>query len=128
VEDKKTDGEEITPKPAVFVSSSLKDLRQMPKPVQRAIGTAIRIAQRGGKSQSAKPLKGFGGAGVLEVIENHDTDTYRAVYTVRFAEIVYVLHCFQKKSKRGIATPKAEMDIITERLKAAEADYAERRG
>ena len=72
-------------------------------------------------------LKGFGGAGVLEVVEDHDGDTYRAVYTVKFAGAVYVLHSFQKKSKKGIKTPAAEMNVIRERLKAAEKDHEERR-
>jgi phage-related protein len=126
MESKQPDGEEVTPKPTVFVSSSLKDLRRMPRRVQRVFGLAILTAQYGGKAPGAKPLKGFGGAGVLEVVEDHDTDTYRAVYTVRFAGVVYVLHVFQKKSRSGVATPKAEIDIITERLKAAQADYAQR--
>jgi len=80
-------------------------------------------AQCGEKDPSAKPLKGFGGAGVLEVVENFDRDTYRAVYTVKFAGVVYVLHAFQKKSKRGAATPKAELDLMDQRLKRAKEDY-----
>jgi phage-related protein len=75
----------------------------------------------GGKHEKAKPLRGFGGAGVLEIVENEEGGAYRAVYTVRFAEAVFVLHCFQKKSKRGIATPKADMDLIRNRLKDAES-------
>ena len=71
----------------------------------------------------AKPLKGFGGAGVLEIIENYFSDTYRAVYTVKFAKAVYVLHCFQKKSKHGIATPKYEIDLIKQRLREAQKQY-----
>ena len=82
----------------------------------------------GGKHESAKPLKGFKGAGVLEIVEDHDGDTYRAVYTVRFAASVYVLHTFQKKSKRGIETPRHVMDLIRARLRAAEADHRERGG
>ena len=74
---------------------------------------------------NAKPLKGYQGAGVLEILDHHDGDTYRAVYTVRFAGVVYVLHVFQKKSKRGIATPKQDLDLIESRLKQAEANYAE---
>ena len=81
-------------------------------------------AQKGNKHPSAKPLRGFGGAGVLEVVEDHDGDTYRAVYTVRLAGRVYVLHAFQKKSKHGIATPKAEMDLVERRLREAEAFHA----
>ena len=77
----------------------------------------------GGKHEDAKPLRGFGGASVLEIVEDHDGDTYRAVYTVRFAEIVYVLHAFQKKSKKGIATPPHEIDKVKARLKRAEEEY-----
>jgi phage-related protein len=84
------------------------------------MGYALRFAQAGEKHESAKPLRGFKGAGVLEVVEDHDGDTYRAVYTVRFAGVVYVLHCFQKKSKKGIATPQRTMDLIQKRLQLAE--------
>ncbi len=75
------------------------------------------------KPMEAKPLKGFGGAGVLEIIENFVGNTYRAVYTVKFAKVVYVLHCFQKKSKSGIKTPQHEIDLIKQRLKLAEELY-----
>lgn len=95
-----------------------------PKPVIKEIGHALHQAQTGEKSTSAKPLKGLG-SGVLEVVENHDTDTYRAVYTVKFAQAVYVLHCFQKKSKSGIATSQQEIKLIQQRLKDAEANYKE---
>ena len=91
--------------------------------VQQRMGYALYLAQIGDKHDSVKPLKGFGGAGVLELVEDHAGDTYRAVYTVRFADVVYVLHAFQKKSKRGRATPKAEIDLIKRRLQAAEADF-----
>ena len=87
--------------------------------MRREVGYALFVAQNGEKADSAKPLKGFGG-GILEVVENHDGDTYRAVYTVRFASAVYVLHAFQKKSKAGIKTPKKDMDLIEARLKAAQ--------
>jgi phage-related protein len=87
------------------------------------MGFALRQAQEGQKHVNAKPLKGFGGAGVLEVVEDHDGNTYRAVYTVRFAGVVYVLHVFQKKSKKGSKTPKPEVDLIKQRLKAAKDDY-----
>jgi phage-related protein len=110
-------------KPIRWVSRSREDLRRFPDDVRRDIGFALDFAQRGAKHPSAKPLKGFGGAGVLEVVEDHRGDTYRAVYTVRFAEIVYVLHAFMKKSTSGIKTPKHEIDLIEQRLKAAEADY-----
>lgn len=112
-------------KPVGWIASSLKDLRAFPDEVMDEIGHALYEAQRGGKHESAKPLKGFKGAGVLEVVENYDGDTYRAVYTVRFAEVIYVLHCFQKKSKSGIATPKQDLDLIQARLKTAEVEYEE---
>jgi phage-related protein len=108
------------PKPLFWVASSKKDLQGMPEPVQDAFGYAIHLAQTGRKSDAARPLKGFASAGVLEVVEDSQGDTYRAVYTVRFAHAVYVLHCFQKKSTKGIETPKPDMDKIRERLKAAE--------
>ena len=110
-----------TPKPAYWVASSLEDLRAFPATVQREIGRAVRVAQLGGKHESAKPLKGFKGASVLEVVENHDGDTYRAVYTVRLAESVYVLHVFQKKSKKGVQTPKHVIELIKHRLRTAGA-------
>jgi len=87
------------------------------------VGGALWDAQLGLKAPFAKPLKGFGGAGVLEIVDDFDGDTYRAVYTVRFAGVVYVLHAFQKKSKHGIATPRAELDLIEQRLKRAREDY-----
>jgi len=106
-------------KPVFWMGSSLKKLRGCPKDVQDTIGYALYLAQVGDKHVQAKPLKGFGGAGVLEVVEDHDDETYRAVYTVRVAKAVYVLHVFRKKSKRGIATPKSDMDLIKQRLRAA---------
>lgn len=93
----------------------------MPEEMQDAFGYALHQAQAGKKSDQAKPLKGFGSAGILEVVEDWHSDTYRAVYTVKFANAVYVLHCFQKKSTKGIETPKPDLDKIRERLKAAEA-------
>lgn len=108
-------------KPLYWVASCKKDLSAMPDDVKDVFGFALHLAQTGGKHNDAKPLKGFGDAGVLEVVENHIGDTYRAVYTVRFESAVYVLHCFQKKSKSGIATPKQDMDKIRERLQAVEA-------
>ena len=114
-------------KPAFWIASSKEDLRAFPRPVQREIGRALRIAQLGGKHESAKPLKSFKGAGVLEVVEDHHGNTYRAVYTVRFADSVYVLHAFQKKSKKGIATPKHVIDLIKARLRIAERDHQERK-
>jgi phage-related protein len=108
-------------KPLQWVGSSKKDLLAMPDDVIDVFGFALHLAQTGQKHDQSKPLKGFGGAGVLEVVEDHMGDTYRAVYTVKLADVVYVLHCFQKKSKSGIATPKPEMDLIRDRLKAAQA-------
>ena len=93
----------------------------MPTDVRRFFGYALSLAQAGDQHDAAKVLKGFGSAGVLEVVEDDAGGTYRAVYTVRFEEAVFVLHCFQKKSKRGIATPKEDMNIIRARLKVAEA-------
>ena len=95
-------------------------MRALPKEVRRAFGTALYAVQIGETPPDAKPLKGFGGAGVLELIENDEGGTYRAVYTVRYATAVYVLHVFQKKSKRGRETPKRDIDLIGERLKRAE--------
>ena len=92
----------------------------MPKDVKIGFGVALYLAQTGSEASQAKALKGFGGRGVLEVIEDHEGDTYRAIYTVKFATAIYVLHAFQKKSKSGIATPKHEMDLIAARLKDAE--------
>ena len=110
-------------KPLKWVGSSKRDLDAMPGDVQDVFGHAIDLAQAGGKHQDAKSMSGFGSASVLEVIEDYRGNTFRAVYTVRFAGWVYVLHCFQKKSKTGIRTPKADMDLINARLKAAELDF-----
>ncbi|MEQ8999417.1 MAG: type II toxin-antitoxin system RelE/ParE family toxin [Coleofasciculus sp. B1-GNL1-01] len=112
-------------KPVEWVGSSLEDLKTFPEEVQQVVGYALYLAQCGEKHPSAKPLKGFKGAGVLEVVENFDKDTYRAVYTVKLAGVVYVLHAFQKKSKQGIATPKQEIELIEARLKRAKEHYAE---
>ena len=106
-----------------FVGSSREDLREFPEEVRQDIGYVLFEIQRGGKPMSAKPLKGFGGSDVLEIIENFFGGTYRAIYTVKFEKVVYVLHCFQKKSKHGVQTPKQEIDLIKRRLKAAEDDY-----
>lgn len=106
-----------------FVGSSRKDIQEFPEEVKDDIGYALFVARKGGKAVSAKPLHGFGGAGVLEVVENFDGDTYRAVYTVKFEKVIYVLHCFQKKSKHGIKTPQKDIELIRQRLKAAEEDY-----
>jgi len=116
-------------KELIWIGSSLEDLKEFPEDVQDVIGYALHIAQMGGKHYDAKPLGGdpaFRGGGVLEVVDDDDGDTYRAVYTVRYREVVYVLHCFQK-SKRGIATPQQDIERIKRRLKAADADYSNRK-
>jgi phage-related protein len=105
----------------VWVASSLKDLREFPEAVKDEMGFALYEAQCGLKPLDAKPLKGFGGANVLEIVSDYQTDTYRAVYTVRFDERVYVLHAFQKKSKKGSATPQSDIELIKRRLRQAEA-------
>lgn len=117
-----------TPKPVEWVGSSLKDLKEFPEGVRQDIGYALYLAQCGEKHSSAKPLKGFKGGGVLEVVENFDGDTYRAVYTVKLAGILYVLHVFQKKSKQGIATPKQDIELIATRLEIAQEHYSEKYG
>ena len=109
----------MTAKPVVWIGSSKEDLRKLPASVQDVFGYALFLAQTGKRHSHAKPLKGFGGASVLEVVEDYRNDTYRAVYTVKFVEAVYVLHVFQKKSKRGISTPKQELELIRDRLKRA---------
>jgi phage-related protein len=111
-------------KPVVWIESSRADIASFPDEVKDAIGYALYIAQRGGKHSDAKPLRGFGGAGILEIVEDHAGDTYRAVYTVRLAGRIYVLHVFQKKSKTGITTPKAVIELIRSRLKRAEEEHA----
>ena len=116
------------PRPIFWVASARKDLRALPGSVQDVFGYALHLAQTGRKHEQAKPLKGFGGAGVLEVVEDFRSDTYRAVYTVKFGDAVYVLHCFQKKSPSGIRTAKTDIDLIHERLKLARNDYEVRYG
>jgi phage-related protein len=114
---------DVQPKPVRWVGSSKEDLKGFPEEVRRRVGGALWDAHLGRKAPYAKPLRGFGGAGVLEIVDDFDGDTYRAVYTVRFAGVVYVLHAFQKKSRRGIATPKTELDLIERRLRRAREDY-----
>ncbi len=111
-------------KPLKWVGSAKRDLDAMPEDVKDVFGHAIDLAQAGGKHLSAKVMTGFGSAGVLEVVEDDRGDTYRAVYTVKFSGWVYVLHCFQKKSKSGIKTPREDMDLIHARMKAARLDFA----
>ena len=108
-----------SPKPITWLGDSLERLRDFPEEVKDDVGAALMWAQMGDKHADAKPLQGFGGASVLEIVENHDSDTYRAVYTVRFRERIYVLHCFQKKSRKGRGTPKHEINLIQQRLEQA---------
>jgi phage-related protein len=112
------------PKKLMWVGSAKKDLMVMPDDVQDVFGFALHLAQVGEKHGNAKPLKGFGGAGVLEVVERDNDGTYRAVYTVKYGDAVYVLHCSQKKLSKGIATPKPDINVINDRLKAAK-EHAE---
>ncbi len=114
-------------RPLEWIGSSYKDLMALPADVRRFFGYALSLAQAGDQHDDAKVLTGFGSAGVLEVVEDDRSGTYRAVYTVKFKEAVFVLHCFQKKSKHGIATPKEDLAIIRARLKVAEALAKERR-
>jgi phage-related protein len=114
------------PKSCIFIGSSLKDLRRFPVKVKSRIGFALHEVQQGGEPLAAKALKGFGGRAVLELVDDFDSDTYRAVYTVRFAGMVYVLHAFQKKAKKGIATPQQDIELIKSRLRDAELHYRAR--
>ena len=115
-------------KPVVWIGSTKADLRNFPEEVKDSIGFALYVAQQGGKHADAKPLRGFGSAGVLEIVEDHDGDTYRAVYTVRLAGRVYVLHAFQKKSPSGIRTARTDVKLVATRLSDAMRDYEERYG
>ena len=111
------------PKPLFWIGESLEAVRSFPAEVKDEVGVALFHAQLGGKHVKAKPLRHIG-PGILEVVSDHRGDTYRAVYTVRLAGRVYVLHAFQKKSKSGIATPKPEIELIKQRLKRAIALHA----
>ena len=110
-------------KPLEWMGNSRRAVLGFPKRVRQVVGQALYAAQLGDKHQDAKPLKGFGGASVVEIVSDYDGDTFRAVYTVKFKGVVYTLHAFQKKAKKGIQTPKQELDIIRQRLKDAESDY-----
>jgi phage-related protein len=116
---------EAHPKPIRWVGSSKEDLSGFPNDVKRRMGLALFEAQMGGKASYAKPLKGYRGAGVLEVVDDFGGDTFRVVYTVRFTGAVYALHAFKKKSRRGIATPQSEIELIGTRLRRATEDYTE---
>ena len=113
-------------KPIRWIGTSLRDLRSFPPEVRIDIGHALFMAQQGGIDPAAKPLKGFGGASVLEIVASHDGNAWRAVYTVRFQNAIYVLHVFQKKFTKGIATPTREIELIKQRLAEAERDHRER--
>jgi phage-related protein len=115
-------------KPYVFIGSSRRDLKRFPAKIQNRMGYALQQVQEGDEPLSAKALKGFGRRTILELIEDFDSDTYRAVYTVRFAGAVYVLHAFQKKSKKGIATPRHEIELIKSRLHDAGIHHKQRAG
>ncbi|MCX5662317.1 MAG: type II toxin-antitoxin system RelE/ParE family toxin [Planctomycetota bacterium] len=110
-------------KPVFWMASSLDDLRSFSEEVCDAMGFALFQAQMGGKHIAAKPMKGYKGAGVLEVVEDWDGETFRVVYTVKFKEAIYVLHAFQKKSKTGIKTPKRDIDLVDARLALAKAHH-----
>ena len=110
-----------------WVGSAKDDLSRFPDEVKEVMGFALHLAQIGEKHPDAKPLKGFDGAGVLEIVEQFDGNAYRAVYTVRLREAVYVLHAFQKKSKSGVATPRSEISLVQKRLKRAEQDHERRK-
>jgi phage-related protein len=112
--------DELSLKPVIWVGTSRKDLREFPAPVQDHMGYALYVAQRGGKHRDAKPLSGFGGAGVVEIVTDHRGDTFRAVYTLRYAGRLFVLHAFQKKSKTGRETPRRDIELIKQRLRQAE--------
>ena len=113
-------------RPVTWVGSSRQDLKEFPEEVRRDIGQALYAAQQGDTDPAAKPLKGFGGARVMEIVDRHDTNTYRAAYTAQFDEAIYVLHVFQKKAKRGASTPKHEIDLIRRRLAEAERLHKQR--
>jgi phage-related protein len=114
-------------KPVIWMGSSRRDLRSLPQLVRRDFGQALYAAQQGTTDPAAKPLKGFGGARVMEIVERFRTNTYRAIYTAYFDDAIYVLHVFQKKSKSGIATPRHEIEVIRRRFAEAERHYRERR-
>ena len=117
---------EEAPKPVRWAGTSLRDLRSSPRPVRIDIGHALFAAQEGKLDPAAKPLKGFGGASVIEIVASHHGNAWRAIYTVRFRDAIYVLHVFQKKSTKGIATSTRGMELIKRRLAEAERDYKER--
>ncbi len=112
-------------KPVIWIGSSKRDFMEFPHDVKNEMGHALYIAQKGSKHPSSKPLKGFGGGSVLEIVQRDVDGTYRTVYTVQMKEAVCVLHAFQKKSKSGIKTPKQDIDLVEQRLKTAQQQYEE---
>ena len=110
-------------KPLRWIASALHDLKKFPEDVQDVMGYALDLAQHGQKHPNAKPLRGFSGAGVLEIVDDFDGDTYRAIYTIKFEGVIYLLHSFQKKSKHGIATPQQDIELVKKRLKIAQENY-----
>ncbi|MEI3650515.1 MAG: type II toxin-antitoxin system RelE/ParE family toxin [Dolichospermum lemmermannii FEM_B0920] len=110
-------------KPLRWIASALNDLKKFPEDVQDVMGYALDLAQHGQKHPNAKPLRGFSGAGVLEIVDDFDGDTYRAIYTIKFEGVIYLLHSFQKKSKHGIATPQQDIELVKKRLKIAQENY-----
>jgi phage-related protein len=119
------DGEQ-TSRPVTWIGSSRSDLKRFPEQVRRDMGKALYAAQRGETDPAAKPMRGFGGTRVMEIVDLHDRNTYRTVYTAQFGEAIYVLHAFQKKSKRGIVTPTREIELVRRRLADAERLHRQR--
>ena len=113
-------------KPLCWIGNAQKELRAFPEDIKDVMGYALHVAQVGGKHDAVKPLTEFCGAGVLEIVDDYDGDTYRAIYTVQFASADYVLHAFQKKAKKGIQTPKQDIELIRDRLKLAEQDHKDK--
>jgi phage-related protein len=111
-------------KPLVWIGRSRGGISAFPEEVKDSIGFALYLAQQGGKHVNAKPLRGFGGAGVLEIVEDFAGEAYRLIYTGQFSGRIYALHAFQKKSKTGIKTPKSEIDLIQVRLRHASEEHA----
>ena len=106
-----------------FVGSSRKDLSSFPEAVKQDVGHSLFVAQEGGRAPTVKTLQGFGGGSVVEIVEDHDGDTYRCVYTTKVSDVIVVLHAFQKKSRSGVKTNLSDVEIIGKRLKAAKAEH-----
>src|ERR1700752_3428290 len=119
--------DQLVLKPVIWIGSSRRDLGALPADVRGRMGYALYVAQQGDKHRDAKPLKGFGGAGVVEIVADHASDTFRCIYTVRLAGSIYVLHAFQKKSKSGRGAPRTEIRLIEHRLREAERLHQEQR-